>query len=306
MTETASTEAETTTRETFDITITGHYNSWEIPPRCRKAREVQRETTTVVKVPVVAPENVPVVITDLRASKGFEVDYRLFNGDLYTRNRLNHGDRRVIVAGTDDYQSEIDERSGWDRGTGSSPEEFARERAKSYRHDIVIDGEVWSREEEPRYVVQTMGLGGNHGGTFLDAAGSDNPNIKANRYFRADQFAEAQEQAILVAENRGDEESIPRIRKTKPAFEVHLPDALRLVVPPVESKAVRDARAELHTAAREYADILDGKKGSDAAEAAAFLRLRDARADLSFLTDNLTSEASERRPYEEGRTSIWA
>lgn len=295
---------ETTRSETFDITISGQYKSWEIPPRCRNGRDVPRDTTTVVSVPVVAVSAAPVVITDVRGS--FPVDYRLHDGDLYELSRLNRDDRRVIEAGSDDYPDTIDRQGAWSFPVGSSPEDFAAEVAKGYRNDIVIDGQVWTRTEEPRYVVQTFGLGHNHGGSGLFGSDGDNPNIAASSYFRADQFEQAQAYAIQVAENRDDNESIPGIRKMKPLFVVHDPEALRLVVPPVESEAVREARRQLHAAAREYADVMKGQGGGDTAEAKAYRTLTVARADLALLTDSITWEASERRPYEEGRTSIWS
>lgn len=285
---------------TFDITVLGQYVAMEIPPRCRNARRVEHDASAVVQVPIVTTKDAPVVIEEVNGEQ--PIAYRLHDGNLYKLSRLNHADRRAIVAGSDDYPAEINERGQWGRSAGDSPNTFATEITERYRHDIVIDDQVWTRAEEPRYVVQTFGLGSNHGGTSLHAADGDHSGIAASSYFRIDQFEQAKAYAVQVAERRGDDKSIERIRKQNPMF-AYAPEALRLVVPATESELVRGCRRALENSAKDYAQSL--RDGDEAKEAAAFKRLKKNRADLATLTDNITWAASEKRPYEEGRTSIW-
>lgn len=293
--------------ETFDITVTGHYEVMEVPPRCRNARLVPYEIETVVHVPVVAAEDAPLAIESRHddTSTGSVSDseargrYRLHRGDLYVLERRNYGDHRPIVAGSDDFRAQTT-RS--DRSARSA-DEFAADAAHSYRHLIIIDGHVWKRDSEPRYVVQTFGLGGNHGGTGLFAATSDNPNIKASAYFRVDQFEQARAYALEVAENRGDLASVPGLRAQEPDFRVLIPEAVRLVVPPAESQVCRDARWELRMAAERYARVMSDAGGG---EEEAWLDLRSARATVAELTDDVSGQLLSRRPHEEGRTALWA
>ena len=55
-----------------------------------------------------------------------------------------------------------------------------QEAAKRY---LIVDGSVWLRCGEPRYVVNTFGLGHNHGGTGLFVEEFYNSNISNTNYF---------------------------------------------------------------------------------------------------------------------------
>lgn len=300
-----NTELETE-METFEVTVTGHYEVMEVPPRCRNPRLVPYEMETVVPVPVVKSKDAPLAIESVHDDTSDDVlhdseargRYRLYRGDLYVLERLNYGDFRPVFAGSDDFRAQTTTR---DRSARSA-QEFAANAAHDYRHLIIIDGHVWKRDSEPRYVVQTFGLGGNHGGTGLFAATSDNPNISASSYFRVDQFELAREHAIAVAENRGDLASIPRIRELEPDFRVLIPEAVLLVVPPAEHQACRDARWELRMAADRYARVMSDATGG---EEEAWLDLQSAHATVAELTQDISGQLLSRRPYEEGRTSLW-
>ena len=99
---------------------------------------------------------------------------------------------------------------------------------------LIIDGNLWVKTEEPRYEIVTMGLGHNHGGTAMFIEYDYNENISKDSYFRADQFKEAYDYAIKVAENRGDTDSAARFKeklKTKEYLdyiEVCIPEAVNL------------------------------------------------------------------------------
>lgn len=99
---------------------------------------------------------------------------------------------------------------------------------------LIIDGDLWVKTDEPRYEVVTMGLGHNHGGTAMFIEYNYNENISNDNYFRADQFKEAYDYAIKVAENRGDTDDVARFkeelktRKLLNYIEVCIPEAVGL------------------------------------------------------------------------------
>lgn len=75
---------------------------------------------------------------------------------------------------------------------------------------VLIDGVIYEECNEPRYVINTFGLGHNHGGTGLFIETHYNPNISKNNYFNALQRDEALAYATEVATRRGDTESLGR------------------------------------------------------------------------------------------------
>lgn len=90
---------------------------------------------------------------------------------------------------------------------------------------ILIDGVIYTERAEPRYVVNTFGLGHNHGGTAMFIDRHYNPNISKDNYFNALQREEAIAYANKVAEARGDTESIGRFDKIN--IEVYMPEMIR-------------------------------------------------------------------------------
>lgn len=81
---------------------------------------------------------------------------------------------------------------------------------------------------EPRYVVQTFGLGNNHGGTGMFVVQSYNTNIPHTAYFSALDYDKACEFADAVAERRGDNESIPVRPNGGHTIEVLIPEAVKV------------------------------------------------------------------------------
>ena len=97
-----------------------------------------------------------------------------------------------------------------------------REKAKGY---LIIDGEVWHKAGEPRYVVNTFGLGHNHGGTGLFVDEYYNHNIPASNYFSALDGDKAVAYANKVAERRGDTNNVGKFEKM---IEVLIPEAVTI------------------------------------------------------------------------------
>lgn len=94
-----------------------------------------------------------------------------------------------------------------------------------YQDYILIDGEIWSRAGEPRYVVNTFGLGHNHGGTGMFVEEFYNNNIPNTNYFSALDGDAAIAYANKVVTRRGDTESVGRFEKM---IEVLIPEAVSI------------------------------------------------------------------------------
>jgi len=93
---------------------------------------------------------------------------------------------------------------------------------------VVLGGFLLVKVNEPRYVVQTFGLGHNHGGTGMFVTQSYNPNIGHDSYFNALNYMEACEHADNVAERRGDDRSIPVRPNEGFEIEVLIPEAVKV------------------------------------------------------------------------------
>lgn len=96
----------------------------------------------------------------------------------------------------------------------SNDKDERKKKIKKYSKEfIVCDGKVYCERSEPMYLIQTFGLGHNHGGTGFFIEGYYNSNIPARNYFNALQYKEAVEYGKKVATRRGDTESVERIGK---------------------------------------------------------------------------------------------
>lgn len=96
----------------------------------------------------------------------------------------------------------------------------------------IINGHLCEAIGEPRYVVMTFGLGGNHGlgwGTSLSVDHGFNSNIITERYYRIDQEAEANAAGLEIALRRGDTKAKPHFkRRLYDRFEIFIPEAVRM------------------------------------------------------------------------------
>lgn len=99
--------------------------------------------------------------------------------------------------------------------------EMAQQEASQY---VFFNGHFWEACGEPRYLVQTFGLGFNHGGTSIFIEYRYNPNIAASAYFSALERQRAIDKGIRTAQARGDTEDIPRIQNTALNIDVRMPE----------------------------------------------------------------------------------
>ncbi len=197
-----------------------NYEYWEdvIPPRCRKPRPEKRSDTLEIEIPEMEDSNFPlafVVTKNVEELERTEIRLDVTAKQLYSKsNRWTSNDLAT-------------RKIGW-WPNGLSQADVVDAICSAYRPIRLYNGEVWEACNEPIYEVCTFGLGNNHGGTAVmirDHYSDDHLNAWA---FRADEYNEAVEKALEVAENRGDTESIESIKTTKEIYfiEVLMPEAI--------------------------------------------------------------------------------
>lgn len=199
-----------------------------IPRGCRKPRDMTRRGELTVEVAEVTPEQAPVAfrvltgITD-RAWK----DLHWLGGKLWERHLPWAYQTEDSIAGSHHFPSSV---LGPHSHYGS-PEEAAERLAEWAAGYLIIDSVVYREAGEPRYYIQTFGLGGNHGGTGLFVDYDFRSDVQMCRYFTAAQFEQARAAAIAVALDRGDTRDAERYVTSEPEIELLLPEAQTLVIP---------------------------------------------------------------------------
>lgn len=102
-------------------------------------------------------------------------------------------------------------------------EKAVKDHASQY---IIVDGIVYEEIGEPRYEIDTFGLGHNHGGTGMFIENYYNPNVSKNCYFNALEREKAIAYGKKIAAARGDTESIDEIGADC-EIKVLIPEAVR-------------------------------------------------------------------------------
>lgn len=232
----------------FTVTSTITFRPHRIPPRCRKPRPVLETFTHEYRIPCVTSEEAPVValVPDDRgyygAPAGEDAPLRAHDGKLYTAEMRG---RQPVKAGSDAFRA-TDSHESWN----AWEYEAIQEAGKRFTDVLIIDGEVWKLTVEPAYAIVTMGLGGSHGGTYLeiDYAG------RYSRQYALTDYDAAVEAAVAFATKRGDTNTIGIIRKT-PKATILDPSAFKI---PSETDSLAAARAEIRTLAAKAREILSG------------------------------------------------
>ena len=213
---------------TYPVTI--EYLESYIPPRCRKPRYREAKKTYKPRVRVISKEEAPVafILSDYGHSHEGRVKVRLYKGrfymletsQYYIRDKKDHfGDGEFF--GWRPTTADRLKLNCWHHG------EYEKQRA-TYRKEassrLIIDGLVWIECGEPMYVINTFGLGHNHGGTALFVETRYNPNISKDRYFNALQGDQAVAEMNRIAERRGDTKSVGRYGKM---IEILIPERVK-------------------------------------------------------------------------------
>lgn len=113
---------------------------------------------------------------------------------------------------------------GWRDGEHPDRKHMLSVARKDTAQYLLVDSVLYKQIAEPLYVVQTFGLGNNHGGTGLFVDYGRNPNISKDWYFSALDGDKAVEFANHVAKERGDTNDIGRFR---PWIKVYMPELVK-------------------------------------------------------------------------------
>jgi len=207
-------------------------------PRHRKPRTRTVPETFEYEFNAVEPKDAPVAITARNPCPGLGtglhrdlgdgrlIVYRWFGGRLWAPARKSmkyslNGARNAPLTPSMVYLGCYGVNY---EGTKAEVERRIKEALDS--EWLLVGGRLHAAVGEPRYVVQTFGLGCNHGGTALLADDSYNPNIPASRYFRVDELDKALALHREMALARGDDRSVPAQQFDR--FHVWMPEAVRL------------------------------------------------------------------------------
>ena len=213
-------------------------------PTKRHRKERLREVRDNVKVDIqeLIPNNFPVafIIDDYCSVfdtpeydnnkteyKRFQREIRTYNGELYMAVNVSHGaaisTHYEPLSYIEDKLRDWYTRFSWYEKEESdlfneksiilsdNREERIAEIEENAKHYVIYDNIVWVRVNEPMYLINTFGLGHNHGGTGFFIDFHYNPNISKDNYFNALQREEAIAYGKAVAARRGDTESVDSI-----------------------------------------------------------------------------------------------
>lgn len=243
----------------MDFNVVYYYEKRFLPSkRHRKIREKQDWGVCHVSIPDVTEQEFPVafivhdfaaVYKDVKNYRDFENkegEYRSFaepirthNGKLYKLFRITHGaaiseipesketvlhelERPVEKRFMEDVDFPISSIVISDNTR--QQEEKIKRVAEQF---LYFNGTFWRECSEPRYVINTFGLGHNHGGTGFFVEDYYNHNIPAKNYFSALQREEAVAYGKAVAERRGDTKSIDMIGEHSD-IEVLMPEMVKV------------------------------------------------------------------------------
>lgn len=201
-----------------------YYEHGVIPPRCRKPRTVSRTVAISVEIAETTADGAPVAFIEPSWDERPPVSLRWHNEKLWAPHLPWSGQTEPSLPGSEHFPSEQDVRVPYSLDGYDSAVRYVRsDVAEAY---LIIDGVVWELTGEPRYVIYTLGLGHNHSSTGLGVDRHYNSNIHRSRYFRADQFEQAKTEAVRLAIQRGDTNSVRMINEERP-IQVLIPDAVR-------------------------------------------------------------------------------
>ena len=208
------------------------YEESYLPPRCRKLRYRECEDYVNVNLKEVAPEETKLAFEDKSYSGKGKIYY--YKRKLWSKVKLGHfmcyPEEHGIKTPLEELKYVNENCSiyfprGWRDGEHPDKKRMltaAREAIKNY---VLIDGELYEQTAEPRYCINTFGLGHNHGGTGLFVDYHYNPNIRKDNYFSALDGDAAVEYANNVAARRGDTNDVGKFEKM---IVVHMPELVKV------------------------------------------------------------------------------
>lgn len=156
-----------------------------------------------------------------------EKPYYAYDGNLFVEKRDLYGGKDLGPYKAQDFFDELSRigryRNIAERRTFENLTKALQDYADSH---FIMDGTIYEKKGEPRYVVVTFGLGHNHGGTSLLIENNYNDNIPSTSYFSALERDQAIAHAKDIAQRRGDTESIASIGVLD--IKVYLPEMVKI------------------------------------------------------------------------------
>lgn len=211
------------------------YEESYLPPRCRKLRYKECEEYIDVNLKEITVSDVKLAFEDNSYSGKGKIYF--YKGKLWSRVKSGW-----IVCNPKEYglNTPLDELVwgnancskffffSWDReerGIDTSRANVIKIAKSAIRNYVLIDGELYEISAEPRYCINTFGLGHNHGGTGMFVDYNYNPNIRKDNYFSALDGDAAVEYANKVAARRGDTNDVGKFEKM---IVVHMPELVKV------------------------------------------------------------------------------
>lgn len=224
------------------------YEKSYLPKQCKKLRFCECEEFINAKLSEIDSGKLQLAFEDNSYDGKGKIYY--YDGKLWSKFKCNRGlikdfyDRGIEIKTALDYflytrencstyfYSEYDRKY---RGVDTSRQAVIRRVEEDFKSYILVDNELYEITEEPRYVVNTFGLGHNHGGTALFCEYCYNRNIGNQNYFSALDGDKAVAYANEVAKRRGD---TYWVGKFEPFIVVHMPKLVK--VKPIEEHGSGD------------------------------------------------------------------
>lgn len=214
------------------------YEESYIPPRCSKPRYRECEDYIQVTLKEVDSTELHLAFED-NSFEGKGKIY-LYKGKLWTLAKVNPNLISTVQKEDSRVQTPLDYlkwcnehcstyfRSAFDReyhGQDTCKNAVIKAARGDMKKYILVDGDLFERCSEPRYVVNVFGAGNNHGGTALFCTYYYNPNIQKSCYFSALQGEQAVAFANKVAADRGDTKDVGTF---KPFIICHMPKLVKV------------------------------------------------------------------------------
>lgn len=214
------------------------YEESYIPPRCRKLRYRECEEYVDINLKEVDPAEFRLAFEDTSFSGKGKIYF--YKGKLWAKRKMpniniieDSRERGYEIKSALDFLIYAREHCStyfffsWDRerGEDTSRDAVIKRARADMRCVILVDGELYEQTAEPRYVVNTFGLGHNHGGTGMFVEYHYNPNIRNDNYFSALDGDAAVEYANKVAARRGDTNDVGKFEKM---IVVHMPELVKV------------------------------------------------------------------------------
>jgi len=184
-------------------------NITAIPPRCRSSREYSRLHTLHGYIATATKEEAPVafILSKTRPGPGIVPksgqEIRLYFGRLFTKVTRDIKTLNQLIRHYNTCYGQQNPPPGDSHILHANTAELEENFQEELNDYLSIDGQLYTRCEEPAYKIITQGLGGDHGGTSLCVEFDP-----TNGCYPAGQLAAATAKAKEIAKERQDKRNI--------------------------------------------------------------------------------------------------